>query len=208
VNVNSDESNSVNSDANTAPDVNAVLAELSASFGSNLTPHQRSELLRVAELRVLAAGMRAAALDGAAVNIRDLAQIEAVASEALEALRLPPLPKPVHDNRLEVVFVKAAPPIDQLTPAQVAQIDNGLRTRAEIAESLLEGYHNRPETAAGAPNGTDGAQAPEAETLAQRRARAEREAPIVSQSSIDTINRMLTYGNGGLPDPWGFPPGW
>jgi hypothetical protein len=46
-------------------------------------------------------------------------------------------------------------------------------------------------------------------SLAERRAAAERAAPIMQcGSDLAQLNQMLTASNSGTPDVWGFPPGW
>jgi hypothetical protein len=137
-------------------DLDERYALLRAQFG-DLNEWQALELRHCCELQHLASAARQALLEGTSgVTIADLSKLEDEARTALSDLKLPPAARKDAVNKLEVVFIKAAPPLDRLTPAQVAQIDSGLRTRAEIAESLLEGYRNRPTEAAGAPNGSEG----------------------------------------------------
>jgi hypothetical protein len=87
--------------------VSGRLDELAAQFSTELTPLQRAELRRVAELRILAADARESTLNGgAAVSVADLVRLEDCATAALASLNLPPAKVKRGPDKMEIVLVR------------------------------------------------------------------------------------------------------
>jgi hypothetical protein len=127
--------------AKTPASVDDVLAELAAQFDADLSPYQKSELRRVAELKVLAAGTRAALLGGVGnISMADLARIEETSSQALLALNLPPPKRPLPE--LQVQFIDPPNPhTARLSAAAVAALEQLLASEADdgaLARATVE----------------------------------------------------------------------
>jgi hypothetical protein len=115
-----------------------------ARFGQCIDAAQRAACRRAGELVALAASLRDRAMDGAGIDIGELAKVEQLANEAVAALSLPKVPGAVTAIQVELV-----PSRHEMDATDELKAENE-RLRQRLA-ALESGSPNGLETAASVP---------------------------------------------------------